>query len=463
MTQLIKIMFGYPAIFLLQQTVRRSFIIIGLCAFASLYFLQNFYTNTYDDDLQFDEFQSENSESNEVIYNNAIETSIEEKIIEQVIVQKGDTLAKILRNQNLTNEESEELISLAQKEKISSNLKIGQILSFYYNNTTVKNADFESYQKSLLTKISMKLDKVKSIDFVKQGDNFVVSHASIPLKKLIVQNEAIVESSLIDSLKKSGMTNGSIMKLIDAYSHQIDFQRQIKTGDKITVVSEKFVTDQNDFSHYGKILHASLKTKDNEYNIYHYAPDKNSDATFFSEEGQTIKSTLLRNPIKVSRISGHFGYRKKHPVLGYGAMHKGIDFAATTGTPIHSAGSGVVKFAGWKSGYGKLVIIEHNKNLSTVYAHASKFAKNIKPGFKVKQGDVLAYVGSTGRTTGPHLHYEVRVNGEQVNPLQFKSTPAVQLAGAKLSNFKKYKENIKKLTKKLGKNVEFVDTNITDI
>jgi murein DD-endopeptidase MepM/ murein hydrolase activator NlpD len=267
----------------------------------------------------------------------------------------------------------------------------------------------------------------------------------------------------MSSLQKAGMSTTNIVKLINAYSHQIDFQRQIKSGDKITVIAEKFITDANEFSHHGEVLYASLKTQKNEYNIYNYSTNnKPKDAVFFTDKGNSIKSTLLRTPVNVVRISSHFGYRKKHPVLGYGAMHKGVDFAAAVGTPIYAAGDGDVEFVGWKSGYGRFILIKHNRTLSTAYAHASKFSKNLKRGDKIKQGDIIAYVGKSGRVTGPHLHYEVRVNGKQVDPMKFKSTPGVHLAGNKLIDFQKHQEKIKLLSKKLTGNIEIPasDTNL---
>ena len=172
---------------------------------------------------------------------------------------------------------------------------------------------------------------------------------------------------------------------------------------------------------------------------------------------------MLKTPIDVVRISGHFGYRKKHPIHGYGAMHKGLDFAASTGTPIYAAGDGEVQFAGWKSGYGRFVLVKHKNGLSTAYAHASKFAKNLKVGSKVKQGDIIAYVGRTGHATGPHLHYEVRVNGKQVNPIEFKSTPSIKLSGSNLSKFNEFKKQVHNLNKKLNSKSELTAAEVPSI
>ena len=453
MVQIIRTLFTSSALYLLQKIVQRFSFFLGLIVLATiLFFAKGYISNSFPVNLFYD-------------FTTNAQADIPEDIVREVTIEKGDTLGAILRQQDLPNSDIRELIKLAQAEKITSNLKIGQVFIFNYGIELIENADSDlNGEKLILNRMALKIDKIKSIEFVRQDDKFVVHHISAPLEKLVTQYEAIIDSSVIASLQKAGMSTNSVIKLINAYSHQVDFQRQIRSGDKITVVTEKFVTSQNEFSHHGKILHASLQTRGQEYNIYHYSPGEGLDgAQFFSEDGSSIKSNLLRTPVKVARVSSHFGYRKKHPVLGYGAMHKGVDFAAAIGTPIYAAGNGIVKFIGWKSGYGRFVLIKHNGRLSTAYAHASKFAKNLKRGSKVKQGDIIAYVGRSGRVTGAHLHYEVRINGRQVNPMKFKSTPGIQLAGAKLAKFNKHKEQLKHLSKRLNGNIELAATDVTEV
>jgi murein DD-endopeptidase MepM/ murein hydrolase activator NlpD len=453
MVQIIRVLIAYPALYLLQKIIQRLSFFAGLVVLATILFFTKDYVAS---NLSVDFFSD--------LTNNTQEAS-QENVIREVTIKKGDTLGAILREQDLPNDDIRELIRLSQAEKITSSLKIGQVFTFSYDLELIETpGDDLNEEKLSLNRMTFQVDKINSIEFIRQDNQFVTHHISAPLQKLVTQYETTIDSSVISSLKKAGMSTNSIIKLINAYSHQIDFQRQIRSGDKITVLTEKFVTDKNEFSHHGEILYASLKTRGNEYNIYRYAPDnKSSNAQFFSDDGTSIKSNLLRTPVKVVRISGHFGYRKKHPVLGYGAMHKGVDFAAAIGTPIYAAGSGKIEFIGWKSGYGRFLLIKHNGNLSTAYAHASKFASNLKRGSHVKQGDVIAFVGKSGRVTGPHLHYEVRVNGKQVNPMKFKSTPGIKLKGPKLDNFNKYKEQIKTLGNNLGRGVEVAAKDITEI
>jgi murein DD-endopeptidase MepM/ murein hydrolase activator NlpD len=440
MTQVIRILFAYPAFFLFQKIAERTSLFLMIIITTSAVVL-------------FSDYIGDRLPSS--LWNTSGGLDDESEVAE-VVIEKGDTLSSILKNQNMSNAEMQSLIKAASNESLVSKLNIGQVLKFYYDVELLESEESEIVEERLiLSRMSIKIDNVRSVEFVRNGDDFVAHNISAPLKKLVSKYETTINTSLITSLQEAGISTNTIIKLINAYSHQIDFQRQIKTGDKIVVITEKFVTSDNKFSHHGKILHASLTSAGTDYNIYLYSPSgKEADVEFFSESGQSIKGALLKTPIDVVRISGHFGYRKKHPILGFGRMHKGVDFAASAGTPIYAAGEGVVQFVGWKSGYGKFVLIKHKNNLSTAYAHASKFANNLKVGATVKQGDVIAYVGSTGHATGPHLHYEVHVNGKQVNPVEFKSTPSVQLVGSKLSKFNAFKKQVHNLNKELSNKVE---------
>lgn len=453
MTNIFRILFAYPAFFLLQNIIKRFSIFVGfiifLCiiTFASEY-ANNFFTNDTSKNIDFSEEEASN----------------EAKVLE-VIVKKGDTLGGILHKQNLPNSDIQALIKAATEQKVTSQLKVGQKLVFEYiiQLTEKENSDLNE-ESFILDRMVFPKDKINSIEFVRQDNKFIAHNIEAPLKKLIIQYNATIDSSLITSLKKAGMSTNSIVRLINAYSHQIDFQRQIRPGDKITVITEKFVTEKDEFSHHGKILYANLNSQKTNYNIYRFSPTgKKEDLQFFSEDGQSIKSTLLRTPVKVARISSHYGYRKKHPVLGYGRMHKGVDFAASIGTPIYASGNGTVSFIGWKSGYGRFILIKHDNTLSTAYAHASRFANGLKKGSRVKQGDIIAYVGNSGRVTGPHLHYEVRINGKQVNPMEFKSKPGIKLTGTKLAEFNRHKENIVNLGKKLRNGTELIAEEISEI
>lgn len=206
--------------------------------------------------------------------------------------------------------------------------------------------------------------------------------------------------------------------MIRIYSYQVDFQRDIKEGDKFEILYETYKTEDGDFARYGDILYANLAIDGKKIPVYRYE-NKDGQVDYYGEDGMTFKKTLMRTPVDGARMSSGFGMRR-HPISGYTKMHKGIDFAVAMGTPIYAAGDGTVEISGRKGAYGNYVRIRHNNEMKTAYAHMQKIAKGITPGQKVKQGQIIGYVGTTGRSTGPHLHYEVLLKNKPVNPNSVK-------------------------------------------
>ena len=393
-----------------------------------------------------------------------VEEEVSESTTSTVVIQKGDTLSNILKKENIDSDDIQKITKIAESENLTL-LKIGKTITFEYTiNLIEKDGEELAIEQKVLNMLSFEIDNIKSINIIKSENDFSAQVNSVPLTKLITKYETTIDSNVISSLKKAGLSSNSIISLINTYSHQIDFQRQIHPGDKITVITEKFVTPDSKLSHHGEIIYSSIQSQGNKYTIYRYSPTgKKEQYEFFSEDGKSTKSTLLKTPIKVVRISSTFGYRDKHPVHGYGAMHEGVDFAAPIGTPIYSAGSGTVEFIGWASGYGRIVVIKHNNSLSTAYAHASKFANGLKKGSSVRQGDTIAFVGTSGNVTGAHLHYEVRENGKKINPANFKSTPSIQLTGMELAKFNKFKNQISRLESKLDGNIEIAAAELKEV
>lgn len=387
---------------------------------------------------------SDNSEDNLVDevhnYNDVLQIADTKKentyFTKKIVIKKGDTLSKIFAKQKLHNQDIKNLTHLAQKAKITANLPIGNDILFEYMSD-------EGNQNDVLQKLTITIDKFNLIQFIRNGDQFTFEKVVVQLNKFIAKYEADIDSSFIETLKSMTLSNKTISQLISAYSNKINFQRSIKQGDKITLIIEKFVTKSGECAYTGNVLYASLKTNKKTHNIYYYASSK-ENYKFFDDNGHSIRSNFFGNPLKTIRVSSSYGYRK-HPILGCRKMHKGVDFAAAKNTPIYATADGIVTFVGYKGGYGNVVKIKHNRQLATLYAHATKFAKNLRNGSSVKQGDVIAYVGSTGRATAPHLHYEVHVNGKQVNPMQFKPASDVVLAKDKLKQFKKFKLELESL------------------
>lgn len=394
------------------------------------------------------------------IAQNVVEEAVEENSI-TLEIKKGDTLKAILYNQNIPKDEIFQIIKIAEDHKITSSLKIGQQIIFDYEYKILENDNQDLVEETrILNKITFIIDKINSLEISREGNNFIAKNSTIPLTKSIIKSSAVINTSFMSALKSLGLSTNSIIELINSYSYQIDFQRQIQPGDTISVITEKFTTSEGKFSHYGRVISASLNLSGEKYNIYRYSPN-NSDLnlSFFSENGKSVKRSLLRTPVNLIRISSHYGNRL-HPTLGFTKMHRGVDFAAPIGTPIYAAGDGVVTEIGSRASYGKIIQIKHSSTLTTAYAHASKFAKNLKLGDRVKQGQIIAYVGKTGRTTGAHLHYEVKIDGKHVNPMSIKTTPGIELTGAQLANFRQFKNKIIKLSNKLDNAIEVAENEI---
>lgn len=357
----------------------------------------------------------------------------------EVTVRRGDTLGKIFAAQKISRQDTHEIVKQLKQHNIEFSLKPGQVITFDYS-IAAEDYDKDSLNDYLLSEINIAVDAVRNIVISKSHGNFVVKDVKAQLKKMYVRHHVKINNSFIGALSKLGISAANIQELVNAYSYQVDFQRQIKTGDSLSIVTEKFFTEDGDFAHSGKVIYSSLNLSGNNHNIYWYQDAKSGIAQYFSESGKSVKRSLLRTPVNVARISSNFG-KRNHPTLGYTKMHKGVDFAAPVGTPILAAGDGVVKEMGYKGAYGNIIKVKHSANLTTAYAHASRFA-NLRVGSKIKQGQIIAYVGRTGRATGPHLHFEVLINGKHVNPMSVQTTPGIELKNDALRLFENYKKRI---------------------
>jgi murein DD-endopeptidase MepM/ murein hydrolase activator NlpD len=290
-------------------------------------------------------------------------------------------------------------------------------------------------QQKTLSEMRVMLDPVRAI--VVAPDEGGAYSSGIEEKEVHPRRHAQranIEVSLYGSAAKAGIPSAVIAEAIRIYSWDIDFQRDIRAGDSLEVLYETYVTEDGAFARYGDILYASLSVNGKSIPVYRYETSDGS-VDYFEPSGRSVRKALMKTPVDGARLSSGYGMRR-HPILGYNKMHKGQDFAAPTGTPIYAAGDGVIERAGRWSSYGIYTRIRHNASLKTAYAHQSKLAKGIAPGVRVKQGQIIGYVGSTGRSTGPHLHYEVLQNGKHVNPSKLKLPQGETLRGAQLTKFK---------------------------
>jgi murein DD-endopeptidase MepM/ murein hydrolase activator NlpD len=274
-------------------------------------------------------------------------------------------------------------------------------------------------------------------------DSFVARAVERPLTRHVTGRRGRIESSLFVAGQEADIPVPIMIDLIRAYSFDVDFQREIQTGDGFELVYENYYDRAGALAKTGDIIYAALTLSGTRLELYRFTP-KSGRTDYFDASGQSARKTLMRTPIDGARITSGYG-RRKHPILGYTKMHRGTDFAAPRGTPVYAAGDGVIELAGRKNGYGKYIRIRHNSTYKTAYAHLNGYAKTTRRGRRVKQGQVIGYVGSTGRVTGPHLHYEVMVNGRQANPLKIRLPSGEKLKGGELEAFQAARTEIERL------------------
>ena len=243
-----------------------------------------------------------------------------------------------------------------------------------------------------------------------------------------------IDSSLYLAAMQAGIPADVVVDMIRMFSYKVDFQRDLHPGDRFEVYYDYYYTPEGQPAKYGAISYAMMELGGKQIAMYRFQPDPSEPPEYFDAKGQSAKGMLMKTPVDGARISSGFGSRF-HPVLGYTRMHKGVDFAVPVGTPVMAAGAGTIQFMGRASGYGNFVIIRHGNGYATAYGHLSRFAPGMRGGARVRQGQVFAYSGNTGLTTGPHLHYEIRINSKQVNPLTVKMAQGRQLIGRLLKAF----------------------------
>ena len=357
-------------------------------------------------------------------------------------IKSGETFDKILESYLI---EKDEIIKIknALKNKVNLNkLNTKQTIQFNLDKTNNKITEF-IYQTSNTQKIFLK----RNI----KNDKFNKEILSIKLDKKIVYKENIILQSLYKAANDQNIPANAIIEFARIYGFQVDFQRDIRKQDKFQIMYEIFLNEKKEIVETGEILFANLKLSGQDNSLYYF--DKEGSEGHYDKNGKSVKKALMKTPINGARLSSPFGMRK-HPIDGFNKMHRGTDFAAPMGTPIMASGDGVVKKAGWCGGGGNCVKIKHNSTYQTIYAHMSKFARGIKTGVRVKQGQTIGYVGSTGKSTGPHLHYEVIVNGKKVNSQKLKLPSGKILKGKerKIFETKKIKLDVLKSEKIIGIN-----------
>ena len=356
-------------------------------------------------------------------------------------ISEGETFDIILNQYLVDKKEIQNL-----KDKLTKKINLNKLNTDQKIYLTIDQANNEI--KNFIFQIS---NKEKIYLTRNEQDDFNQEIILTKLDKKIIYQENIILQSLYKSATDKKIPINTIIEFARIYGFQIDFQRDIRKKDRFQIMYEVFVDENGKKIETGNILFANLILSGEDNSLYYF--DIEGSIGHYDKNGKSIQKALMKTPINGARLSSPFGMRK-HPIDGFNKMHRGTDFAAPTGTPIMASGSGTIKKAGWCGGGGNCVVIRHNSTYQTVYAHMSKFAKGIKKGIKVKQGQTIGYVGSTGKSTGPHLHYEVIVNGKKVNSQKLKLPSGKILKGneRKIFETKKIKFDVLKSEKILGIN-----------
>ena len=388
-------------------------------------------------------------------YNNFIDNIYFKKTLNEIInsleprykkynhkIKSGETFDKILSGYSIEKEEiiaiKESLLKKFNVNKLNTNQKIEIIL----DKTNNKIKEF-IFQISNTEKIYLSKNRDES--------KFNEKILTIKLDKKIIYKENIILQSLYKASVDQNIPPNIIIEFARIYGFQVDFQRDIRKEDKFQIMYEVFVDENNKVIGTGEIFFANLKLSGQDNSLYYF--DKENAEGHYDKNGKSVKKALMKTPINGARLSSSFGMRK-HPIDGFNKMHRGTDFAAPIGTTIMASGNGIIQKAGWCGGGGNCVKVRHNSTYETIYAHMSKFARGIKKGVRVKQGQAIGYVGSTGKSTGPHLHYEVIVNGKKVNSQKLKLPSGKILKGKnrKLFETNKIRLNVLKSEKIIGLN-----------
>ena len=326
-------------------------------------------------------------------------------------IKRGDTIQKILKKFEVQNNEIQNIINQYKKYGNPNQLLAGNEIDIIIEKSLSAN-------KNTIVKFSVPITKSTTIAITKDEDNNITSNKIITkLYKKKILSENIIKKNLYASAMEVNINPDTIIEFARIFGFEIDFQRDIRKHDYFRIIYEKYFDENGEFIKSGSTLYAHMSVNGREITLYKFGNDKSYG--YFNVNGKSVEKALMKTPINGARLSSSFGLRK-HPILGFSKLHTGTDFAAPMGTPIMASGSGTITRAKWCGGGGNCIKIKHNSTYETIYAHMKSFGKGMKVGKKVRQGQIIGYVGSTGMSTGPHLHYEVIINGKKVNSQKLK-------------------------------------------
>ena len=345
-------------------------------------------------------------------------------------VRTGDTLMSLMLSAGIDRIDAYEAVEALRSVFDPKDLRVGQKVRL-----TVS-------PKEGLTEVELDPTDIRRVSVRRKGDDasFKAFEFNKTLTRELAMADGEIQSSLYKAAVRTGVPTAVLAELVRIYSWDVDFQREIQSGDRFEVAYEQFVDEEGKLVRFGEILYATLTLSGDKKPLYRFEVSPGY-VDYYNDRGQSAKRPLMRTPIDGARLSSGFG-KRRHPVLGYTKMHRGVDFAAPTGTPIYAAGDGIITYRGRKGGYGNYIQIRHASNYHTAYAHMSGFKSGLNQGSRVHQGEIIGYVGSTGRSTGPHLHYEILVSNTQVNPLTVKMPSGTKLDARAFARFQSQRNDI---------------------
>ena len=343
--------------------------------------------------------------------------------LEYYELEEGDTFISTLKKTNLNDKQIDQLILAAEDSMKTNQLRIG---------TRIEIISELIKEKRIVKEVLIYPDNEEKISVLRKDDKFIVRKDVKTLYSELVFHEVEIDKSIYSSLKNINVPDNIIMSFVQLFSFDIDFQRDIRNKNQIKILYEQFKDKNGELIKTGSILFAEIVLTKDSYELYKF--ENNNYIEYFNSDGKSATKALMKTPINGARLSSAYGMRK-HPILGYNKKHMGVDFAAPTGTPIMAAGTGHIEYVGTNGGAGKYIRIKHLNGYKTSYSHLSNYASGMQKNVRVKQGQTIGYVGSTGLSTGPHLHYEVIFNGEKINPMKMKLPSGKKLKGASLNNF----------------------------
>ena len=406
--------------------------IILLLSFISLIGISYFLSISFGENLAREKKVSKKIITDEDPIHIEEKLEIDFTLVQKYYLQEGETFTGALKQADLEDDEINDVVNIISQKIDLRKLKVGTLIETYTKSIN---------DKKIINEIIIYPDIEKKIYVKKVNNKFVAGEDKKKLFSKLKLYEVEIHNSIYESLKKIDTPDEIIMEFVQLYSFDIDFQRDIRKGNKIKIFFEIYTDSQNNYIKSGNINFSEIILDDESYELYRFQSEGDEFVEYFNSDGKSATKALMKTPINGARLSSGFGMRK-HPILGYNKKHQGVDFAAPTGTPIMAAGTGHIEFVGNNGGAGKYIRIKHLNGYKTSYSHLSKYASGIQKNVKVRQGQVIGYVGNTGLSTGPHLHYEVIFNGKRINPMKMKLPSGKQLKDKNLEIFLAEKERI---------------------